>query len=152
MQTVQGLLLGICFAGVLGGIVHLLSPGGSTDRMLRFAATLFMMAAAVIPIRSLARINVAEPAQMQQDAAVDAVLRNAKAAIEQTAQKVLDKYGYSDAVIAVTVRVTDGQVHAQEFVITGIPAEKAQEITHEIFSLTGEMPRVETRAAKDPGE
>ena len=28
MQTIQGLLLGVCFAGVLGGIVHLLSPDG----------------------------------------------------------------------------------------------------------------------------
>ena len=151
MQTIQGLLLGICFAGVLGGIIHLLSPGGSTDRILRLVVTLFILTAAIVPVRSLIRQSVSPVAEMRTDAAVDAVLQNAQTAIEQTARRVLDRYGYTDAQISVTVCAENGEAHASRFVITGVPPEKAQEIAHEIFSLTGEMPCVQTRAAKDSG-
>lgn len=152
MQTIQGILLGLCFAGVLGGIVRLLSPGGSTERMLRVICVVFILAAVTAPMRSLVSITTAEPVQIQKDAAVDAVLRNAEEAMRQTAQNILEKYGYPNAAVTVTAQATDGQVHAGEFVITGVPAEKAQEIAHEIFSLTGEMPRMQTRAAGARGE
>ena len=151
MQTIQGLLLGICFAGVLGGMIHLLSPGGSTDRILRLVVTLFILTAAIVPVRSLIRQSVSPVAEMRTDAAVDAVLQNAQTAIEQTARRVLDRYGYTDAQISITVCAENGEVHASRFVITGVPSEKAQEIAHEIFSLTGEMPCVQTRAAKNSG-
>ena len=152
MQTIQGLLLGVCFAGVLGGVVHLLSPGGSTDRMIRLAVTLFVFAAAVVPMRAVFRMTKAEPVQLRQDAAVNAVLQNAETAMEQTAQAVLEKYGCQDAQITVTADAENGEVHASQFVIIGVPPEKAQEIAHEIYSLTGEMPRMETGARKTAGE
>lgn len=152
MQTIQGLLLGVCFAGVLGGIVHMLSPGGSTDRILRLVVTLFIVVTIAVSLRSVVWKTASDPVQMQTDAAVDAVLQNAETAIRQTAQSVLKTYGCTDAQITVKTDGKDGEVHAAEFVIRGVPAEKAQEIAHEIFSLTGEMPRMETRSRKDCGE
>ena len=152
MQTIQGLLLGVCFAGVLGGIVHLLSPGGSTDRMLRLIVTLFILASIAVPLRSVVRKTVSDTVQMQTDAAVDAVLQNAETAIRQTAQRVLETHSCTGTQIIVKTDGKEGEVHATEFVIRGVPAEKAQEIAHEIFSLTGEMPRMETRAQKSGGE
>ena len=145
MQAVQGLLLGVCFAGVLGGIVYLLSPGGSTDRVLRLVITLFVLTAAATPLRTVVRLTMSEPTQIPKDAAVDAVLQNAETAIRQTARHVMERYGCTDAEIDVEVGTNDGEVHAKTFVIRGVPSDKTREIVDEIFRLTGEVPRVETR-------
>ena len=149
MQTIGGLLAGVCFAAALGGVVLLLSPGGSSERLLRLIAALFVLAAAVVPLRTVVRETIAEPAQAQTDEAVQAVLQNAARAIEQTAHDVLEKYGYTDASVHVTAYVRDGEVHAQRFDIDGVEAKNAQEIAHEIFTLTGELPRI--TAAADGG-
>ena len=152
MQAIQGILLGVCFAGALGGIVHLLSPGGSTDRLLRFAVALFVLAAAAVPLRAVRTAFSASSVQVQKDTAVDAVLHNVEEAIEQTARTVLDARGCTDASISVSAEVKDGEVHTASFIIAGVPQEQSQEIADEIYRLTGEMPQMEAGAQDAFGE
>lgn len=152
MQTISGLLAGLCFAAVLGGVVQLLAPGGSTERTLRLIAALFILAAAAVPLRSVLRSRAAEPVLAQTDAAVQAVLENAERAVEETSRTVLARYGFSDPEIRVAMQARDGEVHARQFEIYIADAKNAQEIAHEIYTLTGEMPRmVFASAASDGG-
>ena len=147
MQTLSGLLAGVCFAAALGGLIHLLSPGGSTERLLHLMIALFVIAAAAVPFKGAARNILAKNEPMSTDAAVQAVLDNAERALEQAARRVLEKYGCADAEITVAVYAENGEVHAADFSVYGAAETKVQEIAHEIFELTGEMPNVYAASA-----
>lgn len=145
MESVSGLLLGLCFAAVLGGTVHLLSPNGSTDRAMGLFVSLFVIVSMLSPVQELLGNNFRQSAfgtQHTQETVQQAVLDSAAEAIRRSAQTVLDKYGIEARVEVQTV-VRDGEVHAGRFVIYGAAGEKAQEITDEIYALTGELPILE---------
>lgn len=146
MEALSGLLFGLCFAAVLGGVVRLLSPGSGTARLLRLCTALFVLTTVLRPagklLQSLPTPDVRENAQ----SAAQAVQENARTAIEQTARRVLDAHALPQAGIYVQTQIADGEIRAAEFRITGVPAEQAQEIANEIYALTGETPVVE----KDP--
>lgn len=151
MQQIGGWLSGVCFAAALGGIVCLLSPSGRSDRMLRLLTSLFILAAAAVPLGAAVRSISVRPVREQTDIAVSAVLQNAETALKQTARSVLERHGFPDASIRVSAIVQNGEVHAQPFEITGVAGEKAQEIADEIYALTGEMPHVAADAAPADG-
>lgn len=151
MQTIGGLLAGICFAAALGGMIRLLSPGGSSERLLRLLVTLFILTAAAVPLSRAAREISVKTGQPQTDAAVQAVLQNAQTALERCAREVLTRYGCPDAAVRVEAQVRDGEVHARQFDIYGVGTQHAQEIAHEIYTLTGEMPCMHSDAAAPDG-
>lgn len=143
MQTISGLLFGICFAAALGGIVRLLSPDGSTKRLVRLCTALFVLTTALRPVQEIVRVLPETPFRQNAEAAAEAVQENARQAIIRCARATLDAHGCTAAQIEVQTAVQDGEVHAAVFVISGVPAETAQEIADEIFTLTGERPVVE---------
>ena len=152
MQTVSGLLFGVCFAAALGGVVRLLSPDGSTKRLVRLCTALFVLTTALQPAQRLLRSLPGTSLQDNAAAASDAVRGNARQAIMQTARRTLDAHGLAQAQVEVTTTVRDGEVHAETFIISGVPAEQAQEIADEIVALTGEMPVMETASGEAAGE
>ena len=144
MQTISGLLFGLCFAAALGGIVRLLSPDGSTKRLVRLCTALFVLTTALRPAQQLLRALPDNRLRENAVTAAGAVLENAREAIVRMARRTLDTHGFEAAQIEVRTIVRDGEVHAGTFIISGVPAEKAQEIADEIFALTGERPVMET--------
>lgn len=145
MESVSGLLLGLCFAAVLGGMVHLLSPGGRTERAMALAVSLFVLVSILTPLRELTRERFGQSSfevAQSRETIEQAVLDSAAEAVRRSAQAVLDKYGES-ARIEIEMVVREGEVHAGRFVITGVTTEKAQEIADEIDALTGETPIME---------
>ena len=144
MQAISGLLFGICFAAVLGGIIRLLAPNGSSARLLRLFTALFVLATILQPVREIIRSFPSFSAQAHVQTASDAMLDTARKAIEQTAKNILLAHGFPDARITLRVGVPDGEIHAEIFRITGVPADQSQEISHEIFTQTGEKPVMET--------
>lgn len=146
MESVSGLLLGLCFAAVLGGTVHLLSPKGNTDRAMWLMVSLFVLVSILSPLRELTRENFFQASfgdSGTQETVQQAVLDSAAEAIRRSAQAVLDKYG-ERAEIEVQTVIREGEVHAGRFVISGVSREKAQEIGDEIYALTGENPIMES--------
>lgn len=145
MESISGLLLGLCFAAVLGGTVHLLAPNGSTDRAMQVFVSLFVAVSVLSPVQALLKKSFWQPAfgmEQSQETVRQAVLDSAEEAIRRSAQSVLDRYGLQ-ARIEIDTVVRDGEVHAGRFVIYGAAGEKAQEITDEIYALTGELPILE---------
>lgn len=151
MQTIGGLLFGICFASVLGGIVWLLSPDGSTKRLVRLCTALFVLTTALHPVREIVRALPETSFRQNAEAAAEAVRENARQAIVRCARETLDAHGCTQARIEVQTVVRDGEVHAALFVISGVRAETAQEIADEIFTLTGERPVVEAAHRETAG-
>ena len=151
MQTISGLLFGLCFAAALGGIVRLLSPNGSTKRLIRLCTALFVLTTALRPARQLLQLLPETHMQQNAEAAAEAVRENARLAIVRTARRTLDAHGFETAQIHVETVVRDGEVHAGAFVITGVGAEKAQEIADEIYALTGERPVMEADSRETSG-
>lgn len=151
MQTVSALLFGVCFAAALGGIVRLLSPDGSTKRLIRLFTALFVLTTALRPAQTLLRALPETHVRQNAEAAAEAVRENARQAMIRCARRTLDAYGCTAAQIEVQTIVRDGEVHAGVFRISGVPEEKAQEIADEIFALTGEQPVVETAPRKAAG-
>ena len=149
MEYLSGLLFGLCFAAVLGAIVRLLSPGGSTSRLLRLCTALFVLVSVARPVGDLLRDLPRPTASHSAQTAADAVLETARQAIEQTARQTLDAHGCTQANVQVKMQVKDGQAHAAVFRITGVRADQTQEIGDELFALTGERPVVES-AARTP--
>ena len=143
MKEIGGLLFGLCFAALLGGIVRLLAPRGSTSRLLRLCTALFVLSALIRPASAVLRSLPVPSLRENAQAAADAVRENARLAIEQTARKTLDAHGFPDAQIYVRTHTENGEVHAEVFRITGVPAAEGQEIANEIFALTGERPVME---------
>ncbi|MBQ7541590.1 MAG: hypothetical protein IJT44_04795 [Clostridia bacterium] len=143
MEEISGLLFGFCFAAALGAIVRLLAPGGSTARLLRLCAALFVLSALMRPAAGILRALPVPSVRDNAQAAADAVRENVRLAIEQTARKALDAHGFTDAQIYVRTHTEDGEVHAEAFRISGVPAADRQEIANEIFALTGERPVME---------
>ena len=147
MQTVSSILLGVGFACTLGGIVHILSPGGSTERLLRLLITLFILVSILSPLRENFRDFFTEKTpEIETDFAAEIVLENAKKAVENSAKNVLQKYGFSNAEIEVKMQTKNGEAHTEIFRIIGVDGEKKQEIADEIFALTGERPVFENAA------
>ena len=151
MQTISALLFGVCFAAALGGIVRLLSPEGSTKRLVRLCTALFVLTTALRPAQTLLQSLPGTHLRPNAEAAAEAVRENAREAIVRCARRTLDAHGYTAAQIEVRTTVRDGEVHADVFVVSGVPEEKAQEIADEIFALTGERPVVETVPRKAAG-
>jgi hypothetical protein len=151
MHTISALLFGVCFAAALGGVVRLLSPEGSTKRLVRLCTALFVLTTALRPVQTLLQSLPGTHLQQNADAAAEAVRENAREAIVRCAQRTLDAHGCTAAQIEVRTTVRDGEVHAGVFVVSGVPEEKAQEIADEIFALTGERPVVETVPRKAAG-
>lgn len=146
MEYVSSLLLGLCFAAVLGAIVRLLSPGGSTARLMRLCTALFVLVSVARPVGKLLHDLPAPAAAQSVQTAAEAVLETARNAIEQTARQTLDAHGCAQAQIQVKMQVKDGQAHAEVFRVTGVPPAQKQEIEDELFALTGERPVVESAA------
>ena len=151
MQTISGLLFGLCFAAALGGIVRLLSPDGGTKRLVRLFTALFVLTTALRPAQQLFRSLPDVRLQDNAESAVDAVLENARQAIIRTSRRVLDAHGFPAAQIEAQTIVRDGEAHAGTFIISGVPADKAQEIADEIFALTGERPVMEAASREAAG-
>ena len=151
MQTIGGLLFGICFAAALGGIVRLLSPDGSTKRLVRLCTALFVLTTALHPVRELMHALPETTFRQNAGAAADAVRENTRQALIRTARRTLDAHGCTAAQIEAQTVVLDGEVHADAFIISGVPAESAQEIADEIFTLTGERPVMEVASRKSAG-
>lgn len=151
MQTISGLLFGLCFAAALGGIVRLLSPQGSTKRLVRLCTALFVLTTVLRPAQQFLHALPDARFRDNAEAAADAVRENARLAIEQTARRILDAHGFLTAQIETQTVVRDGEVHAGTFIISGVPAEQAQEIADEIFALTGERPVMETAPSEAAG-
>ena len=151
MQTISGLLFGLCFAATLGGIVRLLSPQGSTKRLVRLCTALFVLTTALRPAQQLLRALPDARFRDNAEAAADAVRENARLAIDQKARRIMDAHGFLTAQIETQTVVRDGEVHAGTFIISGVPAEQAQEIADEIFALTGERPVMETAPSEAAG-
>lgn len=144
MQTISGLLFGVCFAAALGGIVRLLSPDGGSKRLVRLCTALFVLTTALRPAQQLLQQLPESHIRQNAEAAAEAVRENARQAILRCARRILDAHGCTTSQIEVQTVVRDGEVHADVFVVRGVRAEKAQEIEDEIFALTGERPVVET--------
>lgn len=151
MQTISGLLFGLCFAAALGGIIRLLSPDGGTKRLVRLCTALFVLTTALRPAQQIFRSIPAERIQDNATAAADAVRENARLALVGVVRRTLDAHGYTAAQIRAEMLVRDGEVHTGTFTISGVPAEKAQEIADEIFALTGERPVMETASSEAAG-
>lgn len=144
MEHISGLLFGLCFAAALGAVIRLLSPGGSTARLLRLCTALFVLASVVRPAGEiLQKLSQPSAAQSMQTAA-DAVLETARQAIEQTAYRTLNAHGQTDALVQVQMQIRDGEAHTAVFRITGVREQEAQEIEDELYALTGERPVVES--------
>lgn len=152
MQTISALLFGICFAAALGGIVRLLSPDGSTKRLVKLCTALFVLTTALRPAQEIMRSLPQAHVRQNAETAAEAVLENARQALVRMTRRMLDAHGYTQAQIETQMIVRDGEVHAGTFTITGVPADKAQEIADEIFALTGEQPAVEGTARKTVDE
>ena len=151
MQTISALLFGVSFAAALGGIVRLLSPDGSTKRLVTLCTALFVLTTALRPAQELMRALPETYARQNAEAAAEAVQENARQAIIRNARSVLDAHGYAVAQIEVQTIVREGEVHAGTFIITGVPAEQAQEIADEIFACTGERPVMEAASREAAG-
>jgi predicted esterase len=151
MQTISALLFGLCFAAALGGIVRLLSPDGSTKRLVRLCTALFVLTTALRPAQQLLRTLPEADVRENAEAAADAVRENARQAILGVTRRILDAHGFGQAQIQVDTLVRDGEVHAGAFIVSGVPAEQAQEIADEIFALTGERPVMETASRETAG-
>jgi hypothetical protein len=143
MQTIGGLLFGICFAAALGGIVRLLTPDGGTKRLVRLCTALFVLTTALRPVQEILRVLPETQFRQNVEAAAEAVRENARQAIVRCARRTLDAHGCTQAQIEAETVVRDGEVTVDRFVVSGVPAEMAQEIADEIFALTGERPVVE---------
>ena len=151
MQTISGLLFGICFAAALGGIVRLLAPDGSTKRLVRLCTALFVLTTALHPAQQILRSLPGKQVQENAEAAADAVRENTRLAIVGIARRTLDAHGFTAAQVEVQTIVRDGEVHTGTFIIRGVPAEKAQEIADEIFALTGERPVMQAASRETAG-
>lgn len=154
MEEFSGLLLGVCFAAVLGGMVLLLSPGGSTERTMRLLVTLFVLASLSVPLGNVLHSNLSVQTVVPQnaaDTATHAVLENARKAMEFQTKKVLQKYDCPDAEIEIEMCISDSVVHTKKFLVTGVRPEKVQEVTDEIFTLTGERAVVKAYSGKASG-
>lgn len=151
MQTVSALLFGLCFAAALGGIVRLLSPDGGTKRLVRLCTALFVLTTALRPAQQFLRALPETQMRDNAETAAEAVLENARLAIERCARRTLDAHGCPAAQIRLEMCVRDGEAHAAVFIITGVGAENAREIADEIFALTGERPVMETDRAEAAG-
>ena len=112
---------------------------------------LFVLTTARRPAQQLLRALPDARFRDNAEAAADAVRENARLAIEQTARRILDAHGFLTAQIETQTVVRDGEVHAGTFIISGVPAEQAQEIADEIFALTGERPVMETAPSEAAG-
>lgn len=152
MHTVSSLLFGLCFAAALGGIVRLLSPDGSTKRLVRLCTALFVLTTVLRPAQQLLQALPQTQVRQNTEAAAEAVLENARQALVRLTRSTLDAHGFVQAQIEAEMVVRDGEAHAGTFIVTGVPAENAQEMADEIYALTGERPVMEAAPREAAGE
>lgn len=152
MHTVSSLLFGLCFAAALGGIVRLLSPDGSTKRLVRLCTALFVLTTVLRPAQQLLQALPQTQVRQNAEAAAEAVLENARQALVRLTRSTLDAHGFVQAQIEAEMVVRDGEAHAGTFIVTGVPAENAQEMADEVYALTGERPVMEAAPREAAGE
>lgn len=120
MEALQSWALCIVFSAVGALLVHALTPKGATEKAMRVMLALFMLSAILSPFLSGKGVTLTLPsqdgatAQEQMDAALEKVNRSlaeqARAGLEEKAQRALEEMDVTGAEIQVDMDITDDSI------------------------------------------
>lgn len=114
MDGIKQWVLSISISAVVGAIILMLSPGGATDRSVKTAVSLFLMASLMSPFiknvdLSLPEIESLEPSdEAEQSDFNQAVADQFKAAVETKINEILTQCGINEGHINIDITV-DGE-------------------------------------------
>lgn len=150
MSELSELLLGICTASAVGGIIHLISPSGNMGKSVKTAVTLFMLVSICISFKTAWRntdISVyAESEEIYKEAG-ELIEENVRETVRQTVEEILKSRGFDFSKIEAETYITaDNELLVKTVRIYGIKDGRIRETEDEISEKTGaEVQFVEAR-------
>lgn len=114
MDGIKQWVLSIAISAVVGAIILMLSPGGATDRSVKTAVSLFLMASLMSPFIknvdfSLPEIEVYEQSdEVKQSDLNQVVTDEFKAAVEKKIGEILTQCGINEGQVNIDITV-DGE-------------------------------------------
>lgn len=146
MDTVRQWVLTVAISAAAGAVVLMLSPGGSVNKSVRTAVSLFLMTAMVLPfVRNFSFDipNIIPDASTEQPDISASVEEQMKAALKTEIGKILDKNGIKYREINIDMNISDNTVTVRKIEIKSENGGDFSALENRISSETGAEVKIE---------
>ena len=135
----------LCCAALAVGILHIISPGSSMEKIFRITLSVFFLCCVVSPLTQMIKnfevkqdnrwieSKENEIAQEMEQIAEEIFEGSVTEQLQMLAQKKLEQMGINDARLSVYIIETDRQLIAEDIVVEAVLPQKYKERHNEIF-------------------